>query len=323
MLETRLTKLLGIKYPIICGAMHRLGTARLAAAVSNAGGLGVIASTTFSSLEDFRSEIISAKKLTDKPIAVNINLFPTLRPVKIEDYIQVVVDEGIKIVETSGRNPEKYMSSFKNNGIKVIHKAPGVKYAITAEKIGCDAVTLVGGECGGHPGISEVGTMVLIPVARESVKIPLIAAGGIANGRGLVAALALGSDGVLMGTRFAATVESIAHENVKAHMLESTEEDTVVIQRSIGSPTRVFRNDLALEILEKEAKGATFEELLPLIKGERAEGVWYGGQINAATWPCGQSVGLIKSIPTVSELIRDIIREGKETSKGIYDIFSD
>lgn len=322
MLETRLTKLLDIRYPIVCGAMHRLARAELTAAVSNAGGLGVLASTTFSSLEGLRREIKRTRELTDRPFAVNINLFPTLRPVHIEDYINMVIDEGIKIVETSGRNPDQYIDRFKRHAIKVIHKAPGVKHAKTAEKVGCDAVTVVGAECGGHPGAAEVGIMVLMPVVRKLVSIPVIAAGGIADGYGLAAALALGADGILMGTRFAATQESPAHEAVKAHIVRSTEEDTVVIQRTIGSPTRVARNEAAQKILELEAAGAGFEELRPLIQGERADKVWYEGQVNAAPWSCGQSMGLIQAIPSVAELVNAMVEEAGTAVKELVEIFA-
>lgn len=310
-MRTRITELLKIQYPIICGGMFRVGRAPLAAAVSEAGGLGIITSATFETAKDLRREIRAAVELTKKPIGININLFPSVREMPNETYIDVLLEEGIRIVETSGRSPEPYMKLFKDNGVVVIHKVPGVRYAKTAEKVGCDAVTVVGFETGGHPGMEDVGHIVLVPQAVDAVKIPVLAGGGIADGRGLAAALALGAEGVVMGTRFMATRESPVHENVKRWMLQASELDTALIQKSIGSASRVARNAVALEVMEAEKRGATLEELLPLITGARAERVYNDGDVNAGVWSCGQSVGFIRDIPSVQEVVERIVAEAK------------
>jgi NADH:quinone reductase (non-electrogenic) len=320
-MRTRITELLQIEYPIICGGMFRVGRAPLAAAVSEAGGLGIITSATFETADELRQEIRRAKEWTNKPIGVNINLFPGVRKLPNEAYIDVLLDEGIRIVETSGRSPEAYMKVLKDNGVIVIHKVPGVRYAKTAERLGCDAVTVVGFETGGHPGMEDVGHVVLVPLTVDAVNIPVLAGGGIADGRGLAAALALGAEGIVMGTRFLATKESIVHENVKRWMLHASEADTALIQKSIGSPTRVARNTVALSVLRAEEQGATLEDLLPLIRGDRAIRVYRDGDLEAGVWSCGQSVGLIRDIPTVRELIEQMVTEAKEVLARMNRLF--
>lgn len=312
-MRTRITDLLQIKYPIICGGMFRVGRAPLAAAVSEAGGLGIITSATFETAEDLRKEIRLAKEITKNPIAVNINLFPSVRMIPNEEYIDVLLEEGIRIVETAGRSPEPYMKVLKDNGVVVIHKVPGVKYAKTAESLGCDAVTIIGFEAGGHPGMDEVGNVVIVPQTVDAVKIPVLAGGGISDGRGVAAMLALGAEGVVMGTRFLATKESMLHDNIKHWMVQASELDTALIQRSIGSTTRAARNDIALQVLEAEKRGDTLEELLPLISGKRALKVYSEGDVHAGIWSCGQSVGLIGDVPTVQELTKRIISDAKKT----------
>lgn len=311
-MRTRITDLLQIQYPIICGGMFRVGRAKLAASVSEAGGLGIITSATFETAEDLRKEIRLAKEITKKPIAVNINLFPSIREIPNEEYIDVLLEEGIRIVETAGRSPEPYMKVFKDNGVVVIHKVPGVKYAKTAESLGCDAVTIIGFEAGGHPGMDEVGNVVIVPQTVDAVKIPVLAGGGISDGRGMAAMLALGAEGVVMGTRFLATKESMLHDNIKHWMVQASELDTALIQRSIGSSTRAARNDVALQVLEAEKRGDTLEELMPLISGKRALKVYSEGDVHAGIWSCGQSVGLIDDVPTVQELIKRIIFDAKQ-----------
>jgi nitronate monooxygenase len=304
--------LLQIQYPIICGGLFRIGRAPLAAAVSEAGGLGIITSATFETAEDLREEIRKAKNLTAKPIAVNINLFPSVRKMPNEAYIDVLIEEGIRIVETSGRSPEPYMKVLKDNGVTVIHKVAGVKYAKTAERVGCDAVTVVGFEAGGHPGMEDVGNIVLVPQTVDAVSIPVLAGGGIADGRGLAAMLSLGAEGVVMGTRFMASQESMVHENVKQWLVQASEMDTALIQKTIGSVSRVAKNAAALQVIEAENRGAALEELLPLISGKRSDQVFHDGDVNAGIMSCGQSVGRIKDISTVQEIIAKIISEAEQ-----------
>lgn len=309
MFKTRLTELLGIKYPIICGGMFRLGRAELAAAVSNAGGLGIITAATFPDEESFRKELRLLKSLTNKPFGVNINLFPTARKFNANDYISIAIDEGVKIIETSGQSPEAYMDQLKGAGVKVIHKVPGAQYAKTCERIGCDAVSVVGNETGGHPGMSEVGTMVMIRRAVENVSIPVIAGGGFVDGQGLLAALSMGAEGVIMGTRFVATQECPAHSAVKMWMQSASEDDTVIVQKTIKSPTRVAKNGMALRVLELEKSGAGLNELMPLITGTRNPSVYSEGNLDDAIWSCGQAVGLVEDVPTCKELIDRIMNE--------------
>jgi nitronate monooxygenase len=276
--------------------------------------LGIITSATFEHPEDLRAEIRLAQSITTNPIAVNINLFPSVRKVPNEQYIEVLVEEGVRIVETSGRSPEPYMKRLKDNGVTVIHKVAGVKNAKTAERLGCDAVTIVGAEAGGHPGMDDIGSLVLVPQTVDAVNIPVLAGGGIADGRGLAAMLALGAEGVVMGTRFMATKESYIHDNIKEWMIHATESDTSLIQKSIGSQSRVAKNAVALQVLEAEQKGATLEELLPLLSGTRAARVYTDGDVDGGIWSCGQSVGLIHDVPTVKELMEEIVRQAKEAA---------
>ena len=313
-MRTRITDLLQIEYPIICGGLFRVGRAPLAAAVSEAGGLGIITSATFETAEELRQEIRLAKKATAKPIAVNINLFPSVRKMPNEAYIDVLIEEGIRIVETSGRSPEAYMNVLKDNGVTVIHKVAGVKNAKTAERVGCDAVTVIGFEAGGHPGMEDVGNVVLVPQTVEAVKIPVLAGGGIADGRGMTAMLALGAEGIVMGTRFLATQEAQIHDNIKQWMVQASELDTSLIQKTIGSTSRVARNEVALQVMEAESRGAELEELLPLISGRRVMQVYEEGNINAGIFSCGQSVGRVRDIPTVKELITEMVSEAKQTA---------
>ena len=314
-LDTGFTRLTGVEVPIMCGGMFQVGRAELCAAVSEAGGLGTITSATQETPENLREEIRKIKSLTDKPFAVNLNLFPSTRPVPNEAFIEVLVEEGVRIVETSGRSPEKLIPLLKEGGITIIHKVAGVRYALTAERLGVDAVTVVGNETGGHPGMQDIGTLVITHMAAKKLKIPVLAGGGFATGHGLVAALALGASGVVMGTRFMAVQESFIHENVKKWMVEADENSTIVIQKNIGSPTRVALNSISKEVQKLEEQGKGLEELLPLITGRRSRGVYYDGDVEAGIWSLGQSVGLIEDIPTTKELIARMIgRPGKASS---------
>lgn len=307
MLKTRVTKLLGIQHPIIQGGMAWLGTAELVAAVSNAGGLGIIGSVTFPTPEELRKEIRKTRKLTDKPFGVNITMLPAMRILPTDGYVQVVVEEGIPVVETSGSSPEKYMDTFKKANVKVMHKAGAVRHARTAERIGCDAVIALGFEAAGHPLMDDVTLWNLIPRMVDALTIPVIAAGGTSDPRQIVAALALGAEGVMMGTRFMVTRESVAHKNIKQALIKATEADTVMIQRSIKNQTRVYRNKAAEQVLEMEARGASLEELLTVISGERGRNAIFTGDIDGGTMTCGQGIGLIQSAPTVKEVIDSLV----------------
>jgi nitronate monooxygenase len=321
MMKTRFTELVGIEYPIMCGGMFQVGRAELCAAVSEAGGLGTITSTTQRTPENLRNEIRKIKDLTNKPFAVNINLFPSANPMPNDEFIDVLIEEGVKVVETSGRSPEAVIGRLKNAGIIVIHKVAGVKNAITAERLGADAVSVVGFETGGHPGMEDIGSIVLTRLVAQSVKIPVLGGGGFGNGQGLVAAMALGAEGVVMGTRFMAVKESIVHDNVKQWMVNADEYSTTIVQKSIKSPNRVALNEVSKQVLEKEEEGATFKELLPLITGKRTNQVYFEGDVNGGIWSCGQVVGLIEDIPTTKELINRIVREAEEARQFINKSF--
>jgi len=314
--ETRITELLGIKYPIIQGGMVWLSTAELAAAVSDAGGLGIITSASFDTRDKLRDEIRKAKNLTGNPIGVNINLAPSTHPVKTEEYIDTIINEGIGIVETSGRSPEPHMKQLKQGKVKVIHKAPGgVRFAQTAEEVGCDTVAIIGYECGGHPGPDDTGSMVLIRATLDAVKIPVIAGGGFADAYGFVAALALGAEGVLMGTRFMATQECPAHPNFKEWLIRASETDTLITQRSIRAPSRNLKNEPARKVFEMESRGATLEELLTVTRGSNSQRVYFEGDLDAGLAECGQVVGIIHDIPTVKEVMDRIIQGAEEIIK--------
>ena len=313
MFQTRITELLGIKYPIVQGGMVHLARAELVAAVSNAGGLGIVTSADHETSQGLREELRKIKSLTDKPFGVNINLAPAARPVNNEEYIDVLIEEGVRIVETSGRSPEPYMKQLKQGNVIVVHKAPGgVRYADAAELVGCDAVSIIGYECGGHPGPDDTGSVVLVPATVRAVKIPVLAGGGFADAAGFVAALALGADGVLMGTRFMATRECPAHPAFKEWLLRAREIDTVITQRSIRAPSRVLRNEAVLKVLEMEGRGATLEELLTVTSGQNSTRVYFGGDLEAGVAECGQVVGLLQDVPTVKEVIDGIIDGARE-----------
>jgi len=315
MFKTRITELLGIKYPIIAGGMHLLSRAELVAAVSNAGGLGILASTTFETKEELREEIRKTKSLTDKPFGVNLNLFPMMRQRSVEEDIDLFIDEGVTIVESSGASPEPYVPRLKEAGVKIIHKVPAVRFAQKAESVGVDAVTIVGFECAGHPGMDDVTSLILVPLTVDALKIPVIAGGGFCDARSFVAALALGADGVAMGTRFVATHECIAHSKVKEWMLKAKETDTTLIDRSIGLPMRVIKNKPAEKAMEMDKRGASLEELLTVISGALGRKAWLEGDIDAGVVSLGMVVGRIHEILSVKEVIDGIIEEAKDICK--------
>lgn len=307
MLKTKVTELLGIQYPIIQGGMAWLGVAELVAAVSNAGGLGIIGSVTFPTPEELRNEIHKTRKLTDKPFGVNITMLPAIRELPNDGFVQVVVEEGVPVVETAGRSPEHYIDVLKKANVKIMHKVGAVRHARTAERIGCDAVIAVGFEGAGYPLMDDITLWNLIPRMADEVTIPVLAAGGTTNHRQLVAALALGADAVYMGTRFMLTQESLAHPDIKKAFINATETDTVMIQRSIKNQTRVLKNKPSEKVLEMEARGASLEELITVISGQLGRNALLDGDINGGTLSCGQGVGLIQSAPTVREVIESMV----------------
>jgi len=310
-LNTRITEMLGIQYPIIQGAIQWLSRAELVAAVSNAGGLGMISALTFATADELRQEIQKTRTLTAKPFAVNITLIPGIRDVNHEQYIQASIDEGVTIIETSGRNPEPYMKLLKDAGVRVMHRAARIRDARTAERIGVDAVTIVGFEAAGHPGREDVGSLVRIPTVVDAVKIPVIAAGGIADGRGLVAALSLGAEGVLMGTRFLTSQECRLHPKIKQWLISATETDTRLIGRGTAGAARVMTTELARRILEMEKRGATRDEIRPLMSHGRAERAYFSGDIDDSIIYGGQSAGLIHDIISVSQIMQHIISQAE------------
>ena len=314
MIHTRFTELFGIKHPIVQGGMQNVGCAELAAAVANAGALGFVTALTQPTPEDLMKEINRARQMTDKPFGVNLSILPAIKPIPYEEYARAIIDSGIKIVETAGNNPEKFLPAFKSAGIKVIHKCTSVRHGLKAEKIGCDAVSIDGFECAGHPGEDDVPGLVLIPAAADKIKIPIIASGGFGDGRGLVAALALGAEGINMGTRFLATKEAPVHDNMKKKIVESDERHTALIFRTLKHTGRVFRNSIAEKVLEVEARpGETqFEDLLALVSGEKSRKVITNGNLEDGIWWTGMVMGLIHDIPTVQELIERIVSEAEE-----------
>ena len=309
MFETRLTKLLGIKHPIIQGGLQWLATAQLASAVSEAGGLGIISSLSFPDQATLRKEIRRIREMTKNPFGVNLPMLPELtKDDRTEEILEILLEEGVPVVETAGRSPEPFIQRIKSGGIKLIHKVPSARFAKKAESIGADAVTIVGFECGGHPGMDDVTSLVLIPTVASSLRIPVIAGGGIADARGFIAALALGADGVLMGTRFVATQECPAHPKIKEWLVKARETDTMVIQRSIRNAARTIKNKAAEKALAMEERGASLEELLTVISGRIGQKALLEGDLEGAIIACGQCVGLIHEIKSVKQVMEEIIQ---------------
>ena len=313
-MKTRITELLGIEHPIIQGGMQWVGLAELASAVSNAGGLGIITALTQPTPEDLLKEIERCQSMTDKPFGVNLTILPTIKPVPDDEYAQAIVGSGVKIVETAGRNPEPYLPLFKEAGIKVIHKCTSIRHSLKAEKIGCDAVSVDGFECAGHPGEDDVTNMILLPLAAKRLKIPFLASGGLGDGRGLAAALAMGADGINMGTRFMVTKEAPIHDNVKQKMIEATELDTALIYRSLRNTARVFKNSVAEKVVEIESRsGETkFEDIQPLVQGVKGRELFDGGDLDKGIWSAGMIVGLIDDNPNCEELVARIVEEAED-----------
>lgn len=312
-MKTRITELFGIKHPIVQGGMHFVGLAEMAAAVSNAGGLGIITGLTQPTPEALAKEIAKCHGMTDKPFGVNLTFLPGFANPPYPEYIQAIIDGGVRIVETAGRSPEAYMPAMKAAGIKVIHKCTSVRHSLKAERIGCDAVSVDGFECGGHPGEDDIPNMILLPRAAEELKIPFVASGGMGTASQLVAALALGADGINMGTRFIATKEAPVHENVKKALVAASELDTRLIMRPLRNTERVLANAAVEKIVEIErTKGASLgiEDIRELVGGVYPR-VMQKGEMDAGAWSCGMVAGLIHDIPTCKELIDRIMSEAE------------
>ena len=313
-MKTKITEMFGIEHPIIQGGMHFVGFAELAAAVSNAGGLGIITGLTQRTPELLAKEIRRCRDLTDKPFGVNLTFLPVLTAPDYPGYIKAIIDGGIKVVETAGNNPQKWLPALHEAGIKVIHKCTSVRHSLKAEAIGCDAVSVDGFECGGHPGEDDIPNFILLPRAAEALKIPFVASGGMADGRSLVAALALGAEGMNMGTRFIATKEAPVHDNVKAAIVAASELDTRLVMRPLRNTERVLNNAATERLLEKEKTlggGIKFEDIIEQVAGVYPK-IMIDGKMDAGVWSCGMVAGLINDVPTCKELIDRIMKEAND-----------
>ena len=315
-MRTRLTELLGIETPIICGGMMRVGTADLAAAVSNAGALGVMTALSQPTLEGLESEIARCASLTDKPFAVNLTIGVVATEINYDDILDVIINSGVKILETAGRSPEPFMDRLKAAGIKVIHKCVTVRHALSAERIGVDVVSIDGFECAGHPGEQDVGGLVLFPATTQALKIPVVASGGIADGRGLVAALALGCEGINMGSRFLVTQEAPIHDAIKQKFVHMDENQTRLIFRSYRNTARVYRNSIADQVAEIEARGGEFAEVHSLVSGGNQDKAWQTGDIDAGMVTVGMCGGLINDIPSCQQLVQTIVSDAEQIVTG-------
>ncbi len=314
MIKTKVTEMLGCKYPIVAGTMARISNPEFVAAASNAGACAVLASANYKSPDDLRDAIKRTQSLTNQPFAVNINLFPALMPQdKLEDYVDATLAEGVKIIETSGHKaPEDLVPKFRDGGAIWIHKCAGVRYAIKGASLGADIVTVVGYENGGATGILDIGTMVMTPSVVDALNVPVIAGGGISDGRGIAAVLALGAEGVIMGTRLMATKECPIHDNLKQAFVKAAETETTLALRSVGNTHRLWNNKAAQNVLELENQGAPLFKLVQAASGDKAEEMYREGDIDLGVVACGQGVGLIKDIPTVKELLDRVMDEAKE-----------
>ncbi|WP_054692011.1 NAD(P)H-dependent flavin oxidoreductase [Syntrophomonas palmitatica] len=312
-MKTRITELFGIEYPIVCGGMLWLATPELCAAISNAGGLGNITACNYDTGEDFRAAIHKARSLTSKPIGINITLLPSMRFTEAiyDDFFRVCAEEKVTAIEVSGKPAVKYLDMLHKAGVKVMHKVGAVRHALNIERYGYDAVIAAGIEEGGHPLNDDVSTMVLLPRIVESVKIPVISTGGIADGRGLAAALCLGAEGVLMATRFIATRECQVHPRIWDELINRQENETALICKSVGLQGRALKNKLVEKILKLESQGATIGELIPLLSGARVQQAWKTGECDDAAFMVGQSIGLVKEVTTCQELIESMVRDAR------------
>lgn len=310
-MHTRVTEQLGIRYPILQGGMQWVGKAELASAVSNAGGLGIVTALTQPTPEDLAREIARTRALTDQPFGVNLTILPTINPPPYSDYLQAIIDGGVKIVETAGNSPKDFIGRMKDHGITIVHKCTTVRHALSAERNGVDIVSIDGFECAGHPGEDDVPGLVLIPLATRALKIPVIASGGIADGRGMAAAFALGAEGVNMGTRFFATQEAPVHPQIKQALVNATERDTKLIFRTLKNTTRVLKNAVSEEVVATENRpgGCTFEDIRHLVAGARGNAALQAGDVDGGSIAAGQVVGLIDDIPSCADLIERMVAD--------------
>lgn len=310
-MKTRVTEQLGIRYPILQGGMQWVGKAELASAVSNAGGLGIVTALTQPTPEDLAREIARTRALTDRPFGVNLTILPTINPPPYSDYLQAIIDGGVKIVETAGNSPKEFIGRMKDHGITIVHKCTTVRHALSAERNGVDIVSIDGFECAGHPGEDDVPGLVLIPLATRALKIPVIASGGIADGRGMAAAFALGAEGVNMGTRFFATQEAPVHPQIKQALVNATERDTKLIFRTLKNTTRVLKNAVSEEVVATENRpgGCTFEDIRHLVAGARGNAALQAGDVDGGSIAAGQVVGLIDDIPSCADLIERMVAD--------------
>ena len=317
MIKTKITEMFGIEHPIIQGGMHYVGFAEMASAVANAGGLGIITGLTQKTPDDLANEIAKCHDMTDKPFGVNLTFLPGFQEPDYPGYIEAIIKGGVRIVETAGRSPEAYMPDLKGAGIKVIHKCTSVRHSLKAEKIGCDAVSVDGFECGGHPGEDDIPNMILLPRAAEELSIPFVASGGMGNGQQLAAAVSMGADGINMGTRFIATKEAPVHDNVKEALVAASELDTELIMRPLRNTERVLSNGAVSKILEKEKALGDDIQITDII--DEVAGVYpkimQEGTMDAGAWSCGMVAGLIHDVPTCKELVERIVSDAEEIIK--------
>lgn len=315
-LSTRFTEMFGVRHPIVQGGMQWVGRAELVAAVAEAGALGMITALTQPSPEALGEEIDRCRQMTDQPFGVNLTILPTVTPVPYDAYRDVIVDRGVRIVETAGNLPTEHVEALRPHGVKILHKCTSVRHALKAQSIGVDAVSIDGFECAGHPGEDDVPGLVLFPRAAEELDIPVIASGGIGDARGLVAALALGADGVNMGTRFMCTVEAPVHDDVKQAIVAASERDTELMFRPLRNTARVASNDVSREVVARLADGGTFADVKDLVAGARGRTVYETGDLEAGVWSVGQVQGLIHDIPTVRELVEGMVTEAARIIDG-------
>ncbi|KAI9320242.1 2-nitropropane dioxygenase [Dichotomocladium elegans] len=312
-LKTKLTELLGIQYPIVQGGMQYVGTAEMASAVSNAGALGMLTALTQPTPDALRVEIRRCRQMTDKPFGVNLTFLPAISPPPYEEYAKAIIEEGIKVVETAGNNPGKYIKMFKDAGIVVLHKCTAIRHALSAEKLGVDVISMDGFECAGHPGEDDIGGLVLLAKSAKALRIPYIASGGMANGRSLAAALALGAEGINMGTRFMCTQEAPIHHNIKEAMVKADERSTTLVFRPFRNTSRIFRNSVAVEVNKRERNPkVAFEDVRELVAGARGRQVYTTGDPEYGVWTAGQVLGLIDDIPTCKDLVARIAADAEK-----------
>jgi nitronate monooxygenase len=319
MIKTRFTELAGVEHPIVQGGMQWVGRAELVAAVANAGALGFITALTQPTPHALAREIARCRDLTDKPFGVNLTILPTIKPPPYAEYRKAIIDSGIRIVETAGNKPQEHVDEFKKHGIKVVHKCTSVRHALSAERMGVDAISIDGFECAGHPGEDDTPGLILIPAAADKVKIPLIASGGFGDGRGLVAALALGAEGINMGTRFMCTKESPIHQLIKEKIVANDERETELIFRTMRNTSRVARNAVSTQVVVMEKQGATFDQVRELVAGARGKMVYATGDADEGIWSAGQVQGLIHDIPSCAELVSRIMREAEAIIRSRFE----